>query len=35
MFPAIRTLDSFDFTAIPALHQMLVLNLARGDYIER
>ncbi len=34
-FPAIKSLDSFDFTAIPALNKMLVLELARGEYIER
>ena len=34
-FPAIKTLDSFDFTAIPALNKMLVLELARGEYIAR
>ena len=34
-FPAIKTLDSFDFMAIPALNKMLVLELARGEYIER
>ena len=33
-FPAIKSLDSFDFLAIPALNKMLVLELARGDYIE-
>ncbi|MEQ1717176.1 MAG: IS21-like element helper ATPase IstB [Hyphomicrobium sp.] len=34
-FPAIKTLDSFDFTAIPSLNKMLVLELARGEYILR
>jgi DNA replication protein DnaC len=34
-FPAIKTLDSFDFMALPALNKMLVLELARGEYIER
>jgi DNA replication protein DnaC len=34
-FPAVKTLDSFDFTAIQALNKMLVLDLARGDYITR
>ena len=33
--PAIKTLDSFDFMAIPTLNKMLVLELARGEYIER
>jgi DNA replication protein DnaC len=34
-FPAVKSLDSFDFTAIPALNKMLVLELARGAYIEQ
>ena len=34
-FPAVKTLDSFDFTAIPTLNKMLVLELARGEYILR
>jgi DNA replication protein DnaC len=34
-FPAVKSLDSFDFAAIPSLNKMLVLELARGDYIER
>ena len=34
-FPAIKTLDSFDFTAIPTLNKMLVLELAHGEYILR
>ena len=34
-FPAVKTLDSFDFTAIPSLNKMLVLELARGEYIQR
>jgi IstB-like ATP binding protein len=29
-FPAVKSLDSFDFMAIPALNKMLVLELARG-----
>ena len=28
-----RRLDTFDFTAIPSLNKMLVLDLARCDYI--
>ena len=28
-FPAVKSLDSFDFTAIPSLNKMLVLELAR------
>ena len=34
-FPAVKSLDSFDFTAIPSLNKMLVLDLARCDYITR
>jgi DNA replication protein DnaC len=34
-FPTIKSLDSFDFLAIPSLNKALVLELARGEYIER
>jgi DNA replication protein DnaC len=34
-FPAVKSLDSFDFAAIPSLNRMLVLELARGAYVER
>lgn len=34
-FPAVKSLDSFDFKAIPALNKMLVLELARCEYVER
>jgi DNA replication protein DnaC len=34
-FPAVKSLDSFDFAAIPSLNKMLVLELARGAYAER
>ena len=34
-FPAVKSLDSFDFKAIPSLNKMLVLELARCEYIER
>jgi DNA replication protein DnaC len=34
-FPAVKSLDSFDFTALPALNKLLVLELARGEYVER
>ena len=34
-FPTVKSLDSFDFAAIPALNKMLVLELARGEYVER
>lgn len=34
-FPAVKSLDSFDFLAIPSLNQPLVLELARCEYVER
>ncbi len=34
-FPAVKSLDAFDFKAIPSLNKMLVLELARCEYIER
>src|SRR5215204_6748812 len=34
-FPAVKSLDSFDFPAIPSLNKALVLDLARGDHIGR
>ncbi len=34
-FPATKSLESFDFAAIPALNQLLVLELARCAYIAR
>jgi DNA replication protein DnaC len=34
-FPAVKSLDSFDFAAIPSLNKMLVLELARCAYIEQ
>ena len=34
-FPAIKSLDSFNFKAIPSLNKMQVLDLARCAYIER
>ena len=34
-FPVVKQLESFDFKAIPALNKMLVLGLARGEYITR
>ena len=33
-FPTVKSLDSFDFLAIPSLNKALVLELARGEYIE-
>ena len=32
-FPAVKSLDTFDFAAIPSLNKMLVLELARCGYI--
>jgi DNA replication protein DnaC len=34
-FPAVKSFDTFDFTAIPGLNKMLVLELARCEYILR
>jgi len=34
-FPILRTLDEFDFAAIPSLKRTKVLELARGEYIQR
>ena len=34
-FPAVKGLDTFDFTAIPSLNKMLVLELARCAFILR
>jgi len=34
-FPAVKGLDTFDFAAIPGLNKMLVLELARSEYIVR
>jgi len=34
-FPAAKSFDTFDFTAIPGLNKMLVLELARCEYIQR
>ena len=34
-FPTVKSLDSFEFPAIPSLNKALVLELARGEYIER
>jgi DNA replication protein DnaC len=34
-FPVVKSLDSFDFKAIPALNKMQVLELARCEWIER
>src|SRR5271156_2739762 len=34
-FPAVKSLDSFAFAAIPALNKTLVLELARSEYAIR
>ncbi len=34
-FPAVKSLDAFDFKAIPSLNKMLVVELARCEYVER
>ena len=34
-FPTTKSLDTFDFLAIPSLNKALVLELARCEYIER
>jgi len=34
-FPTVKSLDSFDFTAIPSLNKTLVLELARCEYVTR
>jgi len=34
-FPVVKSLDSFDFAAIPKLNKIQVLELARCDWIER
>jgi DNA replication protein DnaC len=34
-FPAVKSFDTFEFTAIPSLNKMLVLELARCEYILR
>ena len=34
-FPALKTLDSFEFSTIPAVNKGLVLELSRGGFINR
>ena len=34
-FPAVKSIDSFDFKAIPSLNKMRVLELARCEWVER
>jgi DNA replication protein DnaC len=31
----VKSLDSFDFLAIPSLNKLLVLELMRGEFIDR
>lgn len=33
-FPVIKTLDSFEFSAIPSVNKAMVLELSRGGYIQ-
>ena len=34
-FPAVKSLDTFDFAAIPSLNKVLVRDLARCEYVDR
>lgn len=34
-FPTVKQLESFDFKAIPSLNKMLILDLARSEYVSR
>jgi DNA replication protein DnaC len=34
-FPTVKSLDSFDFAAIPSLNKTLVFELARSEYVAR
>ena len=34
-FPVVKTLDSFDFLAIPSLNKTVVLELARSEFLTR
>jgi DNA replication protein DnaC len=34
-FPVLKTLDNFDFTAIPSLNKRLVMELARCEYLQK
>jgi DNA replication protein DnaC len=34
-FPAVKSLDSFDFQALPSLNKLLALELARSEYVAR
>ena len=34
-FPAVKSLDTFDFTAIPSVNKTLVMQLARCEYVQQ
>lgn len=34
-FPMVKTLESFDFAALPNLNKVKVLNLAKGEFVQR
>ena len=34
-FPATKSLDTFDFLAIPSVNKHLVMQLARCEYVDR
>ena len=34
-FPAVKSLDSFDFPAIPSVNKALVMEMARCEYVQR
>ena len=34
-FPAVKSLDSFDFLALPSLNKAMVIELARSEYVTR
>ena len=34
-FPTVKSLDTFDFPAIPSMNKALVMELARCEYIQR
>ena len=34
-FPAVKSLDTFDFLAIPPVNKALVMEMARCEYVQR
>ena len=34
-FPAVKSFDTFEFTAIPSLNKMLVMELARCEFVSK